>query len=158
MSTKGSLPSDGAPVSQRTFIGTHRVSYSECTVGNHVYHSRFLDILERVRGEFFRSLDHCLRDLQEQEVIFPVTACQMRFRSMARYDEVLTIELWVTHLGRARFSCAGRFTNAPGEVLFEAVTELGCTNLEGRPRRLPPALSEALRPYLAAPPVGQPQP
>jgi acyl-CoA thioesterase FadM len=38
------------------FCHTHRVTYAECTVGNHVYHSRYLDLLEAARGEFIRSL------------------------------------------------------------------------------------------------------
>ena len=36
------------------FRHPHRVSYAECTVGNHVYHSRYLDWLEAARGEFIR--------------------------------------------------------------------------------------------------------
>ena len=38
------------------FRHTHRVTYAECTVGDHVYHSRYLDLLEAARGEFMRSL------------------------------------------------------------------------------------------------------
>ena len=34
----------------------HRVTYAECTVGDHIYHSRYLDLLEAARGEFMRSL------------------------------------------------------------------------------------------------------
>ena len=32
----------------------HRVTYAECTIGDHVYHSRYLDLLEAARGEFMR--------------------------------------------------------------------------------------------------------
>jgi len=28
------------------FVHTHRVTYAECTVGNHIYHARYLDLLE----------------------------------------------------------------------------------------------------------------
>ena len=38
------------------FRHPHRVTYAECTVGNHIYHSRYLDLLEAARGEFLRSL------------------------------------------------------------------------------------------------------
>ena len=37
-----------------TFVHRHRVTYSECTVGDHIYHSRYLDLLEAARGEFMR--------------------------------------------------------------------------------------------------------
>ena len=55
------------------FCHPHRVSYAECTVGNHVYHSRYLDWLEAARGEFIRSLGPTVREWQERDVIFPVT-------------------------------------------------------------------------------------
>ena len=36
------------------FKHQHRIIYAECTVGNHVYYARYLDMLEEARGEFFR--------------------------------------------------------------------------------------------------------
>ena len=47
------------------FRYTHRVTYAECTVGNHIYHSRYLDLLEAARGEFIRSLGRPVLELQE---------------------------------------------------------------------------------------------
>lgn len=143
--------------SHEFFSCTHRVSYSECTVGNHVYHSRFLDFLERARGELFRSLNCSVLQLQEEGVIFPVTHCEMRFRAMARYDDVLTVDLWLTELGRTRFSCASRIRNASETVLHEAVIRLACTDLQGKPCRLPVGLAEALKRYVAPMPEGEPQ-
>ncbi len=137
-------------MTHKVFRCSHRVSYAECTVGNHVYHSRFLDILERCRGEFFRSLDSSFLQLQEQGFMFPVTHCEMRFFAMARYDDVLSVELWLTELGRARFSCASRILGATGAVLHEAVVRIACANLEGKPCRLPVALAGTLQAYLAA--------
>ena len=32
------------------FLHRHRVTYAECTVGNHVYYSRYLDLLESARA------------------------------------------------------------------------------------------------------------
>ena len=136
-------------MSHAIFSCTHRVSYAECTMGNHVYHSRFLDILERARNEFFRSLNCPFLQLQAEEVIFPVTHCEMTFRAMARYDDMLTVELWVAELGRARFSCVSRIRGQSGAILHEAVIRFACTNLEGRPRRLPIQVAEALKKYVA---------
>lgn len=133
----------------KVFRCSHRVSYAECTVGNHLYHSRFLDILERGRGEFFRSLNRSFLELQEQGLVFPVTYCEMRFLVMARYDDVLTVELWLTELGRARFCIASRILDATGAELHKAAVRFACTNLEGRPCRLPVALAGALEAYLA---------
>ena len=52
------------------FAITHRVTYAECTVGNHIYHSRYLDLLEAARGEFIRSLGSTVLELQENDIHF----------------------------------------------------------------------------------------
>jgi acyl-CoA thioesterase FadM len=49
-----------------------RITCSECTIGNHVYYSRYLDLLEEARGEFFRSIGWPLLKLQELGIAFPV--------------------------------------------------------------------------------------
>ena len=46
------------------FRHSHRVTYAECTMGNHIYYARYLDLLEAARGEFFRSLGTTLRHWQ----------------------------------------------------------------------------------------------
>ena len=43
-------------MSAKTFQHQHRVTYADCTLGNHVYYGRYLEILEAARGEFFRQL------------------------------------------------------------------------------------------------------
>ena len=130
----------------------HRVSYALCTVGNHVYHSRFLDILEIARGEFFRELGHTFAALQERDTIFPVIQCQLTFKGPARYDDVLTVELWVIEAERIRLTFACRVLNAQGNLLVEGTTHHVCTSLHDKPKRLPAELAAALTPYLAAAP------
>src|SRR3954462_12913758 len=83
-------------VSGQIFRYIYRVVYADCTVGNHIYYSRYLDILEAARGEFFRELNVPLLKLQAQDTIFPVVECHLRYKSPARYDDALTIELWTT--------------------------------------------------------------
>ena len=135
------------------FHHLHRVTYAECTVGNHVYHSRYLDQLEAARGEFCRALGEPLEQLQHTGFIFPVIECQLRYRAPARYDDLLTIELWLTELGRARLTFAYRVLGPAGKLLLEATTEHACTSLEEKPQRLPAPLVEKLRRFLHPPPV-----
>jgi acyl-CoA thioester hydrolase len=90
------------------FRHTHRVTYAECTLGNHIYYSRYLDLLEAARNEFFRDLGVTFLQWQEQDTIFPVVECQLRYQLPARYDEVLTIEVWLTAGRRARLNFAYR--------------------------------------------------
>ena len=100
----------------------HRVVYADCTLGNHVYYSRYLDILEAARGEFFRAAGVTLNEWQTRGFMFPVVQVQLRYKALARYDDLLQAEVWVTlHV---------------------------CINLEEKLKRLPDELAAALKPHL----------
>ena len=132
-----------------TFRHSHRVTYSECTVGNHVYYSRYLDMLEVARGEFFRQLGTTFLKWQQQDVIFPVIECRLRYKAPARYDDLLTIETWLTSIERIRLNFAYRIFKEQN-LLLEGETFHVCTGLDEKPRRLPDELLSLLKPYLQA--------
>jgi len=130
------------------FCHTHRVIYAECTVGNHVYHSRYLDLLEAARGEFLRSLASPVLRWQENGVIFPVVEARLRYRFPARYDDVLTIEVWPALVEKVRVNFGHRILNQNGKVILEAETFHVCTGLDEKPKRVPEELAEKLKPFL----------
>ncbi|HHY85154.1 MAG TPA: acyl-CoA thioesterase [Verrucomicrobia bacterium] len=133
------------------FLHRHRVTYAECTVGNHVYYSRYLDLLEAARGEFFRHIGAPLAELQQQDLIFPVIECRLRYRAPARYDDLLAIELWIAGMQGVRLTFAYRITNAENRLpLVEAETVHVCATCQEKPCRLPGDLAAKLQPYLRA--------
>jgi acyl-CoA thioester hydrolase len=135
-------------MSAPVFRHTHRVTYADCTVGNHIYYARYLDLLEAARGEFFRQLGLALVQWQERDVIFPVVECRLRYRSPARYDDALTIELWPTAIEKVRLNFSHRILNQNDTLMLEADTFHVCTGLNEKPKRLPEELIAKLQPYL----------
>jgi len=133
------------------FRHTHRVTYAECTVGNHIYHSRYLDLLEAARGEFIRSLGPTVLHWQEKDVIFPVIEARLRFKSPARYDDLLAIEVWPALIERVRLNFGHSVTNQHGKLVLEAETFHACTGIDEKPKRLPEELAEKLKPHLKIP-------
>lgn len=130
------------------FRHTHRVSYAECTVGNHIYHSRYLDLLEAARGEFLRSLGTTVRELQERDCIFPVVEAKLRYKAPARYDDLLAIEVWPTLAEKVRVNFGHRILNQNGKLILEAETFHVCTGLDEKPKRTPEELVEKLKPLV----------
>jgi acyl-CoA thioester hydrolase len=130
------------------FQYTHRVTYAECTVGDHIYHSRYLDLLEAARGEFMRSLGRLVLALQDADYIFPVIEARLNYKFPARYDDLLTIEVWLTEIGKVRLNFGHRILNQDGKLILEAETFHACTSREERPKRLPVGLVEKLKPHL----------
>lgn len=137
-----------APMAAAPFSYLHRVTYAECTVGNHVYYARHLDLLEAARGAFFRELGASFLQWQERDAIFPVIECRLRYKTPARYDDTLTIELWPTAIERVRLNFTYRITNQANLLILKAETFHVCAGLNEKPKRLPEELVGQLRPYL----------
>ena len=136
-------------MSTQSFIHHHRVTYGECTVGNHVYYARYLDILEAARGEFFRYLGQPLLIWQERDTIFPVIECHFRYKAPARYDDVLSIEMNVASIDRVRVSFGYLIREREsGRELVHAKTSHVCTSTQEKPKRIPDDLAAALKPFM----------
>jgi len=132
------------------FCHKHRVTYAECTIGNHIYHSRYLDLLEAARGEFIRSLGPTVLHWQENDMIFPIIEARLNYRFPARYDDLLAIEVWVTAIEKVRLNFGHRILNQDGKLILEAETFHVCTSVGEKPKRLPEELAAKLKPYLNA--------
>ena len=127
------------------FRHLHRISYAECTVGDHIYHSRYLDLMEAARGEFLRSLGVTVRSLQDADFIFPVIEARLRYRFPARYDDLLTIEVRPTLVERVRLNFGHRILNQDGKLILEAETFHACTSRDEKPKRMPEAFVAQLK-------------
>ena len=132
----------------KTFTHMHRVTYADCTVGNHIYYGRYLHLLEEARGEFFRHLGTTFLDYQEQGIFFPVSEVQLKYFAFAEYDDELSIECWVISLKGARLGFGYRITKGEGVRILEGETLHGCVETDGRVTRLSAALKDCLQPYL----------
>ena len=135
-------------MSAQVFLYPHRVTYSECTLGNHIYYARYLDILEEARGEFFRHLGAPFLHWQQQDVLFPVIECRVLYRAPARYDDLLTIELWLAALEKVRLNFAYRVVKPEQVEVLLASTFHVCAGLDEKPKRIPPELCRTLEVYL----------
>ncbi len=136
-----------------TFQYQHRVVYAECTVGNHVYYARYLDMLEEARGELFRKAGSPLLALQEGGMAFPVIGAEIAYKGPARYDDLLTIEVWIAEMRGIRLNFGFRILNAGGSLLADGVTRHVCASIDEKPKRMPPELAERLAPFVRTNPT-----
>jgi acyl-CoA thioester hydrolase len=133
------------------FRHSHRVTYAECTVGNHVYYARYLDLLEEARGEFFRAFGVTFLNLQQQDTFFPVVECRLRYKAPARYDDVLAIEIWPALAEGIRLNFTYRILNQTNTLILEAETQHVCAGSNDKLKRLTDDLAAKLRPYMRFP-------
>ena len=135
-------------MSNCAFRYEHRVVYADCTLGNHVYYARYLDLLEAARGEFFRGLGVTLLGWQDRGLMFPVVEAHLRYKALARYDDLLQVEVWVTAAEKVRLNFACRITKQSGDLVLEGETLHVCMSLEEKLKRLPEELVALLKPHL----------
>lgn len=123
----------------------HRVSYAECTVGNHIYYSRYLDLFEAARGGFFRAIGHPISSLQLAGYIFPVMECDVRYRHAARYDDEVVVAVRLIELTKVRLVFQHSMSHSNHELLAEGRITHAVTGLNEKPKRLTQELFQAFR-------------
>ncbi|HNQ72543.1 MAG TPA: thioesterase family protein [Verrucomicrobiota bacterium] len=137
-------------MSDQRFVHPYRVTYRDCTLGNHVYYANYLGILEAARGEFFRQLGAPLLQWQEAGLMFPVVEARLQYLAPARYDDLLNTEVWLTRVERVRFTFGYQVTNHRRTRILRAETGHACLSLEEKLKRLPESLVAALQSHLRA--------
>lgn len=80
--------------------------------------------------------------------MFPVVEAHLRYKALARYDDRLQVEVWVTAAEKVRLNFAYRITKQPGDLVLEGETMHVCMNLEEKMKRLPEELAAVLKPQL----------
>jgi len=123
-------------VSANVFRHIYRVTYADCTVGNHIYYGRYLNLLEAARGEFFRHLGLPLLQLQEQDTIFPVVECHLRYKAPARYDDVLRLRTKTTRVSAAKIEHEYQLLRGE-DLIAQAQSTLACVDRTGAVQRVP---------------------
>ena len=81
-------------------------------------------------------------------MIFPIIEVRLRFKSPARYDDLLAIEVGPTLIERVRLNFGHRVTNQHDKLVLEAETLHACTGIDEKPKRMPEELAEKLKPFL----------
>ena len=138
------------PPSGRFEGGTHflpvRVYYEDTDFTGAVYHASFLRFMERGRSESLRALgiDHVSLAQRGEPLAFAVRCINIAFLKPARIDDALVVRTSYEEIAGARIRGKQQVLRGE-ELLTEATIEIACISLEGRPRRLPGDIAEALR-------------
>ena len=131
---------------RKDFTHVLRVTYAHCTIGNHVYYARYLDMLEAARGEFFRHLGFSCLSLQDRDAVFQVTECSLKYLKPARYDEELHIRISLTEIRKVRLRFLYEISRGT-DRLVEGSSVMVCVSTAERPQRIPEELLRAFEPY-----------
>jgi acyl-CoA thioester hydrolase len=114
----------------KTFSIPIRVYYEDTDTGGVVYHSNYLNFMERARTEWLRSFGFEQDELRRRDgVIFAVSAVNIAFRRPARFNELLAVTVEVVRRGAASLTLAQEVRRAD-EVLASAEVRIACIDAE----------------------------
>ena len=127
-----------------------RVYYEDTDFTGVVYHANYLRYFERGRSDFLRMAGVSHTDLlaHDQPTAFVVTRMEIDFKKPARIDDALLVRTTYDAAKGPRLAIGQRIVRGD-EVIAQAVVSAACIGMDGRPRRPPAGLVEALTPWFA---------
>lgn len=122
-----------------------RVIYGDTDRMGVVYYANYLRYFEAARNEYIRARGARYRDIEREGLLLPVIEANVRYRSPARYDDLLRIEAAIVEIRRVSVRFEYRVIRPEdGELLAEGHTVHACVDREHRPVRLPEELRSLL--------------
>lgn len=118
-----------------------RVRYAETDRMGLLHHANHLIYFEQARTELLRSRGLAYKDLEDDGYLLVLTHAEVRYKSPARYDDLLTVRTTVARTTLVRIEHRYEVFR-DGLLLAEGTTTLACVGRDGRPRGLPAALAK----------------
>lgn len=116
-----------------------RVRYAETDAMGIVHHSVYPIWMELGRSDWLRQLGQSYAEWERQGVMLSVAELKVRYRSPARYDELVQVRTRLVEAGRRRIVFAYGVSR-DGVRLVEGESVHLVTGPDGRSRVLPDAL------------------
>jgi acyl-CoA thioester hydrolase len=114
-----------------------RVYYEDTDFSGFVYHANYLKFCERARSDYLRHLGIYRR------TGFVVRRLVCDFLRPAQIDDVLEVESRFTGIGGARLNIDQQ-VRRNGELIFHGKVTVALVDGEGRPKRLPKEMMDAV--------------
>ncbi len=123
-----------------------RVYYEDADAGGVVYHSNYLNFMERARTEWLRSLGFEQTELKaETGVIFVVRALKLEYRKPAYFNDALNVITKLVKTGRSMLEFEQTIMRGH-ELLTEATVALVCVDIKQfKPINIPTEIRHAIK-------------
>ncbi len=121
----------------------YRVIYGDTDQMGVVYYANYLVFFERGRCEFMRSVGLDYAAVEREGVFLPVADAAVKYHRPARFDDLLSIVTRLVERRRSTIRFAYEIRRGD-ELLASGETRHAAVNRDGRPVRLPAALTSTL--------------
>jgi acyl-CoA thioester hydrolase len=133
------------------FVTTRRVEFSDTDAAGIIHFVAFFRMMEQAEHDLLRSVGLSVISHDGEGVLsWPRIAAKCEFRSAARFEDVLQIEVRITRLGTTSVTFAHRITHGDREIASGEITTVCCRMHAGAPPQsmpIPATIVEKLRPF-----------
>ncbi|MFZ4260803.1 acyl-CoA thioesterase [Sphingobacterium sp. HJSM2_6] len=125
-----------------------RVRYAETDQMGYVYYGNYASYYEEARTEMLRSTGLSYKELEEMGVMLPVVELLCNFIKPGKYDDLITINIYIRQKPSIRIKFEYELSNQDGELLNTGSTQLVFVDMiKNRPCRPPKIFQEKMAPY-----------
>lgn len=121
------------------------VRYAETDQMGRAHHGIYVVWCELGRTSMMRSHGISYAELERSGILLPVTRLEIEYRAAAYYEETVRIETRVAAVRSRSVSFGYEIYGPSARLLARARTDLACIDREGRTRRLPDEVRDALQ-------------
>jgi tol-pal system-associated acyl-CoA thioesterase len=127
-------------------VSHYRVYWEDTDAGGVVYHSRYLNFMERARSDWLLNLGFPQVELRERQgCLFVVTSASINFMAPARLEDELAVSVGVEALRAASMLMVQQIRLRDGPMLAQGQVTIACLGAETfRPIRMPRTLRAAI--------------
>tara|TARA_R110001632_G_scaffold116951_2_gene228776 strand:- start:19340 stop:19738 length:399 start_codon:yes stop_codon:yes gene_type:complete len=129
----------------KKFSTSIRVRYGETDQMGVVYHGNYATFFEVARTEWLRNLGVTYKDMENSGVMLPVISLSFNFIKSAKYDDVLTISVFLKKEPLVRIEFDYEIVNQNNEKISTGNSVLAFINMKtNRPTKCPNYILEKL--------------
>ncbi|SFO12811.1 tol-pal system-associated acyl-CoA thioesterase [Nitrosospira briensis] len=122
-----------------------RVYYQDTDAGGVVYHSTYLDYMERARYEWLRELGFDIHSLvQVHKVVFMIRSLSIEYFRPALLDDLLHVTAQAAELGRSRIAISQHILRGTATLVSAAVQAVCVGSDSLKPVSIPLPLRQKL--------------
>ena len=116
-----------------------RVYYEDSDAAGVVYHSKYLNFMERARTEWLRQVGYAQTNLADEEgIVFVVSDLNIKYLKPSYFDELLDVNSRVIGVDGAKLKFEQSIVNSSNELICQANVNIVCVDSKSfKPKRLP---------------------
>ena len=116
----------------------HRISYGETDTMGVLYYAEYLHIFERGRNEYIRAYGITYKEVEERGLFLPVREANCRYRSPAKYDDLVQIRMGLADWRKASFTFQYEmYDETRTRLMASGFTQHACVDASAKPVAVP---------------------